>query len=40
MIMKPPTPALNEKEKFFEKGLDFLLFFAIYYYVMLNDDIH
>jgi len=29
MIMKPTRP---EKEKFFEKELDFLLFFTIHYY--------
>jgi len=34
-----PTHTRPEKEKFFlKKGLDFLLFFAIYYYVMLNND--
>jgi len=32
-----PTHTRPEKEKFFENGLDFLIFFAIYYYVMLND---
>jgi len=33
-----PTYTRPKKEKFLKKGLIFLLFFAIYYYVMLNDD--
>jgi len=33
-----PTRTRTEKEKFFENGLDFLIFFAIYYYMVLNDD--
>jgi len=33
-----PTRTRPEKEKFLKNELDFLLFFAIYYYVMLNDD--
>jgi len=33
--MKPP--ALKRKN-FLKNGLDFLFSFAIYYYVMLNDD--
>jgi hypothetical protein len=36
MTMKP-TRTRPEKEKFFENGLDFLIFFAIYYYMMSND---
>jgi len=34
--MNAPAPA--PKEENFLKRLDFLIFFAIYYYVMLNDD--
>ena len=33
-----PTPYPPKKEKIFENGFDFLIFFAIYYYVSLNDD--
>ncbi len=33
-----PTRTHPEKEKFLKNGLDFLFFFATYYYVMLNDD--
>jgi len=35
MVVKLIYP---KKEKFLKSGLDFLFFFAIHHYMMLNDD--
>lgn len=33
-----PTHTRPKYEKYFEKGFDFMLFFIVDYYVMINDD--
>jgi|GEM_PF-1413336 len=33
-----PTHTHPKDEKYFEKGFDFMLFFTVDYYVMINDD--